>query len=386
MWSVAEFDQQARAEASATGALVPLLDHAPITPASVAVAVSAARSGEVVTLNATSGGVPQSATGPDVWTLLADLGVSLAADTPACLVVADNATLAALGHLARTSPPGGSQEPVAALIGWWLDRADFPGGLPVIDVLAACRTRWMTGTTPEAEQLVGTWLAAHTLPPDGVLGTLALYRQVSAGVPLPGLAELADDAQWSYEAAQRAHTDGWDWRKPDTPGRAAVGLRARCDAADAYAAALLDDPRHRQRMACGGHVVTGTLTAQPGQHAPMIECDRLDARLRPGNGVTGWKGTATDTTPRFSTAIVSARVHHGRLRLTLAGLGTLEAVPGDLITLMPAPPIPTRQRSGRAAYRRLYNHRRSWISTGRPPTITRRPVPLDVLVAAAEAD
>lgn len=385
MWSVAEFDQQARAEASATGALVPLLDHAPLSPATVSVAVSATRSGEVVTMNATSGGKPESATGQDGLTLLADLGVSLATDTPPRLIVADHATLAALGHLARTSPPAGAHEAVAALIGWWLDRADFPGGFPVTDVLAACRTRWVTGTA-EAEQHAGTWLAAHAVPADGVLGTLALYQQVSAGVPLPGLAGLADDAQWSYEAAQRAHTDGWDWRKPDTPGRAAVGLRARCDAADAYTAALLDDPRHRHRMACGGHVVTGTLTTQPGQHAPVIECDRLDARLRPGNDVTGWKGTATDTAPRFSTAVVSAHVHDGRLRLTLAGLGTLGAVPGDPITLMPAPPIPARQRSGRAAYRRLYNQRRSWISTGRPPTITRRHVPLDVLVAAAEAD
>ena len=47
---------------------------------------------------------------------------------------------------------------------------------------------------------------------------------------------------------------------------------------------------------------------------------------------------------------------------------------------------PHRQRAGRKTYRALYSARRSWLTTGRTPTATRRPVPLDVLVAGAEPD
>lgn len=389
MWSVAEFDQQLRAAACAAGHPMPVLDHAPVVEALVPVVVSASRAGAAVTVEATGGGSPASGTGEAALALLGRLGVSVAADVPATLIVADSGTVAALAHLARTSPVGGRHEAVAAMIGWWLDRVDFPGGLPVADVVAICRTRWVSGADPQAEQQVATWLAAHKVSAGGgLLDVLALHRLVSAGMPLVGLTELADDTAWSFEAAQRAHIDGWDWRRPDTPGRAAVGLRARCDAADAYAAYLLDDARYRQRAACGGIVVTGTLCRSAGQQSgPVIECERMDARLRPGTDVTGWNGTAVDQlSSQFTATVHAASVRHGRLNLTLSSLGAVPAGPGDSITVMPAPPIASRQRSGRAAYRRLYNHRRSWISTGKVPTITRRPVPLDVLVAAAERD
>jgi len=41
-------------------------------------------------------------------------------------------------------------------------------------------------------------------------------------------------------------------------------------------------------------------------------------------------------------------------------------------------------RHGRSRYRRLYAARRSWLTTGRTPTPSRRPVPLEVLIAGAD--
>ena len=107
--------------------------------------------------------------------------------------------------------------------------------------------------------------------------------------PLPCLDVLAEDDVWSYGPAQSEHSDGLDWRRPDSTSRAALGLRSRCDAADLYAAALLTDPIYRRRAVHTGHVVTGT--AKPlGDKLKRVEvtCTRLDSRLRPGNALTGW--------------------------------------------------------------------------------------------------
>lgn len=75
------------------------------------------------------------------------------------------------------------------------------------------------------------------------------------------------------------------------------------------------------------------------------------------------------------------------LVLTISGTtGASTPQDGQQITLTPAPPNPSRQRAGRRTYRSLYSTRRSWLTTGRTPTTSRRPVPLDVLVAGAEPD
>src|SRR5699024_10463501 len=118
-----------------------------------------------------------------------------------------------------------------------------------------------------------------------------------------------------------------------------------------------------------------------------VTCSRLDARLRPGNELTGWVGHPhTFGAAPFSATVAASTVKAGSLVLTLTG--TTGAVPydGQTITLTPTPPNPYRQRAGRATYRSLYSARRSWLTTGRTPTTSRRPVPLDVLVAGAEPD
>lgn len=385
--TLAAYDQTLRAAAASTGTVVPLLDHVPVAAATRPVAVTATRNGQSVTVTAADPDTcPQTTTGPDALALLADLGVTLAADQWATLVCDDPGTLAALSHLARSARTGNPHEATAAHIAWWVDRAGFPGGHAITDVPAACRLRWITATNPEEEQHPAIWRSALGVSAEGLPGLLDLHRRLTDGPPLRWLDTMAQDAQWSYEAAQRALANGWDWRLPDTPGRAALGLRGRCDSADLYGAALLTDPRYRARSACSGHVVTGIVTGHPQARRITMVCERLDSRLRPGSEVTGWEGTAaTVATDTFGAVVSGAMVQDGDLVLTLSV--TSQQPPVDaVVTLIPAAPVPARQGSARGAYRRLYSARRSWLSTGRIPTTSRRPVPLDVLVAGADSD
>lgn len=381
------FDLGQRLYAARTGQPVARLAHAPIVNAPRPVAVRARRDGDQVRITAGVEGVePAHATGPAALDLLGTLGVTVASDTAATLVTDDPATLPLLHRLARTAHPDTDLDAVAAHIAWWRDRADFPGGRAVVETLDACRTRWLLGTAPESERAPTTWRRWLGITDDSVTGLLDLHAMLGDGDPLQWLDALADDDEYAYGRAQTDHGDGYDWRRPDSTSRAALGLRSRCDASDLHAAALLTDSIYRRRALHTGHVVTGT--AHPlGDKLRRVEVTaaRLDARLRPGNDVHGWTGPPASSGPAFSATIASATVRAGRLVLTLSGTtGTGAPSDGATVSLIPQPPSLSRQRQGRRTYRTLYSARRSWLTTGRTPTTTRRPVPLDVLVAGAE--
>ncbi len=382
------FDLGQRLRAATSGHAVPRLMHAPVAGVLHPVAVRARRRGDQITVTAAAPGQrPATATGHAALDLLGALGVTLAASSPATLVTDDPATLGSLYRLALTAAPDSHADTVAAHIAWWRDRADYPAGRAVVDTLSACRTRWTLGTDPAAEHHPGPWRSWLGIPDDSVTGLLDLYALLTAGPPLPWLDVLAEDDVWSYGSAQSEHSDGLDWRRPDSTSRAALGLRSRCDAADLYAAALLTDPICRRRAVHTGHVVSGT--AKPlGDKLKRVEvtCTRLDSRLRPGNALTGWVGGPAISAAPFTASVTSATVHAGHLILTLSGTTGAAPGDGDPVTLTTAPPNPHRQRAGRKTYRALYSARRSWLTTGRTPTATRRPVPLDVLVAGAEPD
>lgn len=379
------FDLGQRLRAARTQQSVPRLAHAAITATLSPVACRAWVADEQVTVTAASPDqAPRTATGPAALDLLGTLGVTLAAPTPATLVTDQPRTLSLLRHLASTARHDSDLDTVAAHVGWWLDRADFPGGAAVVDTLAACRTRWTTGTTPTAERDPETWRSWLGVPDDSARGLLTIHESLTTGPALQWLDLLAEDNTWTYGAAQTSHGDGFDWRRPDSTSRAALGLRSRCDAADLYAAALLTDPLYRRRAIHTGHVISGTAHPLSDKLRRIeVTCPRLDARLRPGNDVTGW---TTDPANRFTATVSDATVHDGHLVLTLTG--STGTTPSDErpVTLMPTAPSPQRQRAGRRAYRALYRARRSWLTTGRTPTLSRRVVPLDVLVAGAELE
>ena len=381
------FDLGQRLRAADTGHAVDRLAHAPVVRAARPIAVRARLTGQHVTVTAAAPHHrPATATGPAALDLLGSLGVSVTTASPATLITDQPTTLGLLHRLALTAARNSDHDAVAAHIAWWRDRADFPGGRAVVDTLAACSLRWVTGTGPAAEKIAATWRRWLDQSDDSTAGLLGLHQRLTAGLPLTWLDLLAEDDVWAYTLAQSEHSDGLDWRRPDSTSRAALGLRGRCDASDLYAAALLTDPLHRRRAVHTGHVVTGTAHLL-GDKLRRVEvsCDRLDARLRPGNDVRGWVGTPTTVAAPFSATISAAVVRSARLVMTLSGVGQVYGpCDGQPITLIPQPPSVQRQRAGRRTYRALYSARRSWLTTGRTPTASRRPVPLDVLVAGAE--
>ena len=382
------FDLGQRLRAVDTGQAVTRLLHAPLLTVAHPIAARATLTAGRVTVTAASpGSAPATASGPDALALLGTLGARITALSPPTLITDHPATLGLLHRLALTATPGTPGDDVAALIAWWRDRADFPGGRAVVDTVSACRTRWITGDTPDSETRPTTWRQWLGIPGDSLTGVLRVHELLSTGQPLPFLRALAEDDLYAYTTAQSEHGDGFDWRRPDTPSRAALGLRARCDAADLYAAALLADPLYRVRAVHTGHVLTGT--AEPlGDRLKRtrLTCHRLDSRLRPGAAVNGWVGGPEDTAAPFSATVSAAAVEHGQLVLTLSGVTGHAPATGQRATIHPAPPNLARQRQGRRSYRALYADRRSWLTTGRTPTPTRRDVPLDVLVAGAEPD
>ncbi len=384
------FDLAQRLHAARTGAVVPRLRHSPLPRIASPVAVRARKHGQSVMVTAAAPDTPTlTARDSAALRLLGDLGVRITAERWQTLVTDNAATLTALLTLARSADPDGPAGEVATHIAWSADRGDFPGSSAVVRLLDGCRTRWITGSVPDAETNLETWRAWLDVTDDSIGGLLTLLDRLSGGEPLPLLDSIGEDDSWAWSKAQSEHAEGWDWRRPDTTGRAALGLRARCDAADLYAAALLGDPLYRRRAAHTGHVVTGTAEDNlPGSRNRLaVVCDRMDARLRDGNAVTGWTGAPGDTVAeRFHGTVHDTGMRVGRLVLTLTGVGAHRPEPGAPVTLTPTAPSPFTMRAGRRRYSRLYGTRRSWLTTGRTPTPTRRDVPLDVLIAGAEDD
>jgi hypothetical protein len=351
------------------------------------VAVRARLRGGTVTVTAASRDAdPRTATGDDALALLGDLGVRMSAESWCTLVTDDPATLPTLTRLARSADRDGARGDVAAHLGWWADRADFPGSSAVVALVAAARARWVTGCVPDAERHAGTWRTWLDVPDDGCGGLLTLLDRVQEARPLPLLDTITRDDGWAWQRAQSEHADGWDWRKPDTISRAAMGLRTRCDTADLYAAALLDDPLFRRRAVHTGHVVQGTADVVPdARNRVTVTCARMDARLRARSAITGWPGAPGDRDrTRFSGTVADTGMVAGRLVLTLSGVTSNKPSGGEPVTLAPATPNPHTLTSGRHRYRQLYGTRTSWLTTGRTPAPNRRDVPLDVMVAAAD--
>lgn len=376
------FDLGQRVYAATHGHVVDRLVHAPIPAPRRPVAVRAHVHNGTVHVAAADPDTPErTATNGDALGLLYSLGVRITAPHWRTLVIDDPATLTVLSDLARNAVHDGLEGDVAAQIGWWLDRADFPGTSAVIDLLRACRARWITGRIPADEQRASTWREWLHIPTDHCDDTLAMLERVTDGPPLPGMDVITKDDAWSWQRARDAHGDGLNWRTPDTRARAALGLRSRCDAAELYDAGLLADPLFRRRAVHTGHVITGVVTEHPTTRRVRVSCDRLDARVREGAALIGWVGPPTAHAEHpFNAMVVATAVQAGRLTLDL----TMGPAVNESVTLHAAPPNPAATARARRDYAVLYSARRSWLTTGRDPTVTRRDVPLDILIAAAE--
>lgn len=384
------FDLAGRMHAAATGRVTARLAHAPAPRPDWPVAVSARRARQGVTVTAaTREHPPRTAIDGDGLALLHDLGVRITVGGPRTLVVADTHTLPALVALAHTTPRAGGRADTAAAIAFWADRADFPGTGVHLHLPATCQTRWVTGEPPTAERDIATWRAWLGVTDDTPAGLVTLADHVTAGPRLPTSAAVVRDDARAWHRARDDHANGANWAVADTRARAALGLRARCDTADLHQSGLLDDPLARRREVHTGTIVTGTAHPHTGRRAGLtVTCDRMDARLRAGNHVHGWAGEPDDGQSGWNATVADVQARGGALTVTLTAprLDPRAHLPtaGERVTLRPAPTDPGMQNRGRGRYGTLYGRRGSWLSTGGRPTTTRRDVPLDVAIAAAE--
>jgi hypothetical protein len=270
------YDLAQRLAAARTRAPVARLAAAPVPRISNPVAVRARQRRDGIMVTAAAPGHPETAaSGPDALALLHALGVRITAGSWRTLVTGDTSTLPALQALACLAGRDGPQADTAAHLAWWADRADFPGSSAVVRLTACCQARWITGTGPDAEKTLGTWLTWLTVSGSGCPAMLALLDRVQAGAPLRLLEWAERDDAYSWGLAKRSHAAGRDWRQPDTTGQAATGLRSRCDATELYAAR------------CSQTRCTGGARSTPGTWSPAPQPTRPAAATRSQSPATG---------------------------------------------------------------------------------------------------
>lgn len=301
---------------------------------------------------------------------------SLIIDTPATLI-----------RLRRIVDQGRHQPVAAAVLDWWLQRSEHPGSGACYVATSAARARWVTGELTEDQ--LDTWARWLALPQTCPAARAhAVVHAAAAGTTLEGLLDCHTSDSYSWQRLNRRNLTR---HHPESRRDAAIGLTTRNQAAEHYQSLRLGDPLVAQQAVREGHLT----------HAVITDLDRAEAtvrstsgacRLRPGAKVQAWAGLAQDagTAPlALRTAVVthvgiSADSTHLQIVLSdLAGLRSGTAV-GDTITLRPAPVDPFQQARLRTQYVRRLQDGRNWLTRPGTPPLTRREVPLDVVVAAAD--
>ena len=197
--SVALFDLGQRLQAATLGRPVARCSFAPVLPPVDAIAVTLSGSGEGALVRATDGVRLTSASGPTALRALAELGLGLAPE-PRTLVIPNRGTLGRLLELARATERDAPTAAVAAVVGWWEQRAAHPGTGAVLDLTTACAARWVLGVPPADQRQLAIWRRWLGVADPGPGGLLELAAAVAAGPTLPGLEACAeqDRASWDY--------------------------------------------------------------------------------------------------------------------------------------------------------------------------------------------
>ena len=389
------FDLGQRLRAATLGQPVARAAFAPVLPPLNPVAVTVAGSGGTVSVRAADATATATGTGAGALTALARLGVALGPE-PRTLVIADRRSLEQLEELARATDAAHNCAPSAVVVGWWAQRADHPGTRAVLNLTAACSSRWVLGVPPAAELRLAVWREWLGVRDAGPAGLLQLAGLVSAGKTLPGLEACAEDDQRSWESFTTRVGDptlAWDWRRRDSRREAALGLASRSDAAELYESLRFGDPLVATRESFSGRVVTGVITSVIGRTTVEITLDHLACRLRESGPVEAFPGyprdlpAAGEPSTRLRGRVARTRVTADERLVIAIGEAVMRSGPpriGQRLTLRPQSVDPRQQRSGRQELHRRYAARRSWLAGGSPPTPRRREVPLDVAIAAAE--
>ncbi|MBU8840166.1 MULTISPECIES: hypothetical protein [Mycobacteriaceae] len=385
------FDLAQRLYARQAGRPVLRMAQSLFTVAADAVCVDAHRDGDTVVATVCGSGSSSRTIrgGAAVLAALHTAGARFGGDTPCQLIIADPSTLAVLVGAARTLCGDGDPAvaEASAVVGWWQDRTGYPGTGAVVELLAHSRQRYITAGTPDDERTVAHWRRTLGIG-SGVQGLGAWAAAVGVGERLASLEPVIEDDAYTYGMAGASFAKGGDWTKPDSAPGAALGLRRRCNAAELWESVLLEDRLWRHRGVHTGHVAGGVTVGRDSTRF-MVACERMDSRLREGASVRGWINgvDSFDRAWPFVGEVTATEAVDGTLHLTVAGVRA-EAQPrdGEWVTLMPAAPQPQRVNSALYSYRRLLMRSDSWIASGRTPSMSRRDVPLDVLIAAAERE
>ncbi len=154
--SVALFDLGQRLRAATLGRPVARCAFAPVLPPVHPIAVTLSGAGEGALVRATDGVRLTSASGPAALQVLADLGLGLAPE-PRTLIIPDRNTLGRLLEVARATERDAPTAAVAAVVGWWEQRAAHPGTGAVLEVTSACTARWALGVPPAEDRDLTVW-------------------------------------------------------------------------------------------------------------------------------------------------------------------------------------------------------------------------------------
>jgi hypothetical protein len=381
--SLVQFTLGARLRAADTGKPVAVAVYAPAIPMLGGIAVTVDSDGEHVYVTATDGNATHAGTDLAGLDALASLGATLT-NPRRPLIVATGRDLAILAALARAYPTADA----SPVVGWWDERADFPGTDAVHIAVDAARRRWVLGTHPDRELEPATWAQWLGIEGTGPQLLLDLARRTADGHTLPGLldASVLDTASWTRYTKRIGAGRPW-WAK-DSRQDAALGLIARSHAVEWYESIRLDDPLVALAASHDGAIVPGTVIDRTDS-AAVIEADRPLSRLRVDSKVSAWMGEPIHAgrPEALSGTIASAHIDAAaRLTVTVEGIAkrAKHGQPGDRVTLRPRRVDPHMQANARSLAVTGYRRGSNWIAGRGKPVARRGDVPLDVIVAAAD--
>ena len=412
--TVEMFDLAMALRAAAVGRAIDRLAHRAVPGDWPLVAVTVTGRGPAPTITVERPGTPALTGGIDA--ALAALAAPGGGNRPyrgddrECLVVADRATLARLAAAAEAAvaPPAGylpARTPIppgidaaAARVAWWQQRAEHPGSAATICATSDAALRWASGNGPAADAELVTWATALGLATTALTTAtlLEIAGRLRRGTLLPAMADrldqggnprgdgrAGDDAR-SWEAFCDARARFAPWRTHDSPRAAALGLRSRCDAAEFFERALLDDPRWAVRARLDGRVVVATVQQVAGRAVTLV-AHQATCRYRPGTKVAlRLPARPRPGQPPAAPVLVTATMLGGRI--DAAGRLVIEVDCYQLGSKLPddrrveiVPPAVSLAQQARGRQNMAERYR-----LPAPAAPTPRTVPLDVMVAAAD--
>lgn len=369
-----------RLHARANLVAVPVAAYAPVLPPTAPTTIADGGDGEHVLVRHDDCEV--AVAHGDLVGHLHHAGLAAKRETHRSLIVDTPATAALLASLARHDT---AHPTAAAVLDWWLQRAEHPGSGACYVATRAATERWVTGGTTHDEREPLTWQRWLRLPAGSPTQVAeAIVLAAAEGPTLTGLLEChgGDSASWT-----RLMRFGLSRRKTESRRDAALGLTSRNQAAEHYTSLRLSDPLVAQAALREGHlthaVITSTDRREVQLQAPAGPC-----RLRVGAQTQAWLGTIEQAGGPLG--IRSGVVTHvgvtntGDLVITLTDAIVLaQASTGSTVTLRPREVDPFQQARLRSQYVHRLRDQRNWVTRNAPPPVARRQVPLDVVVAAA---